>query len=65
MMSSLAALFKLRLTLLVLVSAIMGYLMGCNEVDYSTILYLLSGGLLLTGGSNGMNQVLEREFDAL
>lgn len=65
MMSSVAALFKLRLTMLVLVSAIMGYLMGCNGVDYSVILYLLTGGLLLTGGSNGMNQVLEREFDAL
>jgi len=64
-MSSVAALFKLRLTILVLVSAIMGYLMGCDGVDYSVILYLLTGGLLLTGGSNGMNQVIEREFDAL
>jgi protoheme IX farnesyltransferase len=64
-MSAIFSLFKLRLTLLVLVSAVMGYLMGCNEVDTGKIIGLLFGGLLLTGGSNGMNQVFEREYDAL
>lgn len=63
--SALSALFKLRLTLLVLISALMGYLMGCDTVETTKIMWLLVGGLLLTGGSNGLNQVLERDYDAL
>jgi len=64
-MKLVAALFKLRLTLLVLVSALMGYLMGSDVVETEALVWLMLGGLLLTGGSNGMNQVLEREYDGL
>lgn len=60
-----AALFKLRLTLLVLVSSVLGYYMGAGETNLQTLLALCFGGLLLTGGSNGMNQVFEKEFDKL
>jgi heme o synthase len=60
-----AALFKLRLTLLVLVSSVLGYYMGTSDTNFQTLFALCLGGLLLTGGSNGMNQVFEREFDKL
>ncbi len=60
-----AALFKLRLSALVIISAVLGYFMGTNTVDWTTLFVLIFGGLLLTGGSNGMNQVWERKHDAL
>lgn len=58
-------LFKLRLTLLVIISAVLSYYMGTSETDWSKLGALCIGGLLLTGGSNGMNQVLERQWDKL
>lgn len=58
-------LFKLRLTLLVIISAVLSYYMGTSETNTSTLAALCIGGLLLTGGSNGLNQALEREWDKL
>ena len=58
-------LFKLRLTLLVIISAVLSYYMGTSETNWNTLGALCVGGLLLTGGSNGMNQVLERQWDKL
>ncbi len=60
-----AMLFKLRLTFLVVISAVLGYFMGTNVADWTKLFALSIGGLLLTGGSNGMNQVLEKEWDKL
>ncbi|MFN0032284.1 MAG: heme o synthase [Flavobacteriales bacterium] len=60
-----AALFKLRLASLVVVSAVLGYYMGAATTEWVKMLALCLGGFLLTGGSNGMNQVLERRWDAL
>lgn len=39
--------------------------MGTDTPSCQTLLVLLSGGFLLSGGSNGMNQVFEREWDKL
>jgi protoheme IX farnesyltransferase len=39
--------------------------MGSQEWDYIKMGWLILAGFLLTGGSNGVNQVLEREWDAL
>ena len=58
-------LFKLRLTLLVIISAVLSYYMGTDETQPATLAALCIGGLLLTGGSNGLNQALEREWDKL
>lgn len=64
--SDLMAFTKFRLTFLVVLSAISGYLF---VVDYSTpdwgivLLYLSLGGMLVTGASTGMNQILERDLD--
>jgi heme o synthase len=60
-----AMLFKLRLTLLVIISAVLSYYMGADETNPVTLSALCIGGLLLTGGSNGLNQALEREWDKL
>jgi protoheme IX farnesyltransferase len=58
-------LFKLRLSFLVVVSCVLSYEMGSQEWDYIKMGWLVLAGFLLTGGSNGVNQVLEREWDAL
>jgi len=60
-----ATLFKLRLSLLVIVSAIAGYGMGVEVWNLRDLIYLVFGGVLLTAGSNGMNQVWEIELDKL
>lgn len=60
-----ATLFKLRLSLLVIVSAVLGYFVGTSTVNWSVLIALGLGGFLLTGGSNGMNQVWERNWDKL
>lgn len=64
-MRDIAALYKMRLTIIVVLSAFLGYLMGAETVDWKVIITLVVGGILLTGGSNGFNQVLERQWDAL
>lgn len=57
----LAALFKLRLASLVVVSAVLGYAMGVPAGGFSvaSALLLTLGGLLVTGASNALNQVIE------
>ena len=55
---------KFRLSVLVILSAISGYLFvgGSNFLE---LIYLFVGGFLVTAASNGSNQILEREVDAL
>lgn len=62
-----AALFKLRLASLVVVSAALGYLMGvpAGAFSWANILLLSVAGFLVTGASNALNQVIEQEQDAL
>lgn len=59
-----AVLTKLRLSVLVVISAISGYLLG-SEFNLQHFLLMIGGGFLVTGASNGLNQVLEREYDKL
>ena len=58
-------LFKIRLSSLVIISAITGYAMGVEQWNWTIFSYLVVGGILLTSGSNGMNQVWEIELDKL
>lgn len=64
-MRDIAILFKFRLTLLVVISAVLGFFMGTNGVSDMRLFILCVGGFLLTGGSNGLNQVWEKEWDKL
>ncbi|MBI1836150.1 MAG: protoheme IX farnesyltransferase [Flavobacteriia bacterium] len=55
---------KFRLSALVILSALSGYLFA-NGHDSTQITFLLVGGLLVTAASNGSNQIWERELDKL
>lgn len=55
---------KFRLSALVIVSALSGYLFA-GGTDLLIITYLLTGGLLVTAASNGSNQIWERDLDKL
>lgn len=61
------ALFKLRLTSLVVFSSVLGYWMGApaGGPDIGKLLLLATAGLLITGASNALNQVMEVEADSL
>ena len=61
------ALFKLRLTSLVVLSSALGYLTGIPAGAFSGVdlALLCLAGLLVTGASNALNQVLEVEADSL
>ncbi|MBP6694959.1 MAG: UbiA family prenyltransferase, partial [Saprospiraceae bacterium] len=57
-------LIKLRLSLMVVLSSVLGYLIASlGNTDYVTMLVLAVGGLFITAAANALNQVLEREFD--
>jgi len=60
-------LVKLRLTLTVVFSSLMAYLIALGEapLQWYNLLLLGVGGFLVTGASNVLNQVLERDFDKL
>jgi protoheme IX farnesyltransferase len=59
-------LVKFRLTLLVLFSAIMSYAIASEgNVEWTSMLMLALGGFLVTGASNALNQVLERDYDLM
>lgn len=55
---------KFRLSALVILSALSGYLFVGGR-DWVEVCYLLIGGLLVTAASNGSNQIWERELDKL
>jgi heme o synthase len=56
---------KLRLATSVVFSAAVTYAFFANEVDWLKMLMLVVGGFLVTGASNGFNQVIEKDLDKL
>lgn len=59
-------LVKLRLTLTVVFSSVMAYLIASQGViNWTAIVILSLGGFLVTGASNALNQVLEKDYDKL
>jgi protoheme IX farnesyltransferase len=64
--SDYAQLMKMRLSGLVVFSAAMGYIIAEGSAfRWGQLLLLLLGGLLVTGASNGFNQVIEKDLDRL
>ena len=55
---------KFRLSFLVVLSALTGYLFAGGS-DYIEITYLMLGGSFVTAASNGANQIWERDIDKL
>src|ERR1041385_6976901 len=64
-----AVFIKLRLSSLVVFSAVIGYFIGIRQLqldaNWIQITALILGGFLVTGSSNGFNQVIERNTDKL
>ncbi|MET0214002.1 MAG: heme o synthase [Vicinamibacterales bacterium] len=64
--ADLVALAKPRLNLLVVVSALAGYVMASGDThDVWRLLFMIVGTGLVAGGASAFNQALEREPDAL
>jgi heme o synthase len=60
-------LIKFSLSFMVVFSAVVSYLLAPKVVayDWGMIMLLFVGGLLITGSANAVNQVVERDTDAL
>ena len=65
LLKDIGTLFKVRLGFFVVLSSVLGWFMGVENVDLGNLLLLIGGGYLLTGASNGFNQIIERDLDAL
>ena len=59
------SLMKLRLSSLVVLSAFFGFFMAKGDLNSLAMYSLLLGGLLITGSSNGLNQLLEIKTDSM
>jgi heme o synthase len=58
------ALTKPRLSFLVVISAISGYLLaGWDQGSFLDFICMVLGGFFITGASNGLNQLIERDID--
>jgi protoheme IX farnesyltransferase len=60
-----AQFMKMRLASLVVLSAAISFVIGSSTIDYTKMLWLVLGGFLVTGSSNGFNQIIERHLDKL
>ena len=65
LLNDIGTLFKVRLGFFVVLSSVLGWFMGVDNVDVGNVLLLIGGGYLLTGASNGFNQIIERNNDAI
>ena len=59
-------LMKFKLSLTVVFSAVMAFLIASNGIfSWERLLTLALGGILTTGAANAINEVLEKDFDRL
>ncbi|HXJ98224.1 MAG TPA: heme o synthase [Gelidibacter sp.] len=56
---------KMRLSVSVVFSAVAGYLLGAETIEWSIVVLLAFGGYFMVGASNMYNQIIERDLDAL
>lgn len=56
---------KVGLSLSVVFSAVAGYLLAADTINYYTASLLAIGGYLMVGASNAFNQVIEKDIDGL
>jgi heme o synthase len=63
----LGLLVKFRLSMTVVITSLLGYVISTGNVSYSfnNLLYLGIGGFLTTAAANIINEVLEKDFDGL
>ncbi len=60
-----AMFMKFRLASLVVLSAAIGYVAAVDVFSWSNLGWLVLGGFLVTGASNGFNQIIEKDLDKL
>ncbi len=60
-----AAFTKMRLASLVVFSAVVSYLYAAPSINLVQLAILSVGGFLVTGAANGMNQIIEKDFDKM
>jgi len=69
MFKSVLLLFKLRLSLTVVLSSVLGYLIAVFKMgaifSWTQFIFLFLGGLLVTCAANTFNQILEKEQDGI
>jgi protoheme IX farnesyltransferase len=59
-------LIKFRLTFTVVLSSVLGFLLGnTGTINYTDLTALIFGGFLVVSSSNGINQIIEKDFDKL
>jgi heme o synthase len=59
-------LVKFRLTFTVVLSSVLGYLIGISQgIDWTELWALIIGGFLVVSSSNGLNQIVEKNYDVL
>ncbi|MDR3714387.1 MAG: heme o synthase [Puia sp.] len=60
-------LIKFNLSFMVVFSAVISYLLApkVKEYDWKAILLFFAGGMLVTGSANAINQVVEKDTDAM
>ena len=56
---------KMRLSISVVFSSLAGYLLGVEVVDFKVLILLALGGYFMVGASNGFNQIIEKDLDAV
>lgn len=67
-MADLKQLVKIRLTMTVVLSASIAFLIGSKQqgdINWLHWLILTAGGFLVTGSANGFNEIIERDLDKL
>lgn len=65
-LADVSQLVKLRLSMLVVFSAVIAFVLASTEAfDWSRLLMLVIGGFLVTGAANGFNQVIEKVPDSM
>jgi len=58
-------LLKFRLSITVVFSAMVGYLLGIENFVFNEFIFLIVGGFFVTGSANAFNQILEKDKDKL
>ena len=64
-LKSIYELTKFRLTLSVVFSSFISYMLGAKEFDIKILMLLLFGGFFVVASSNIYNQIIEKDLDAL
>src|SRR5262245_3191154 len=66
LLSAYLDLIKIRLTALVLLTTLVGFYVGARgSVDYLLLLHTVLGTALVASGASALNQLLEKDLDAL